>query len=65
MRTCQEILGADRVLFAVDYPFEDEDDAVAKAAAISMPRAEAALFFHRNAERVFKLTPPGQRTATP
>lgn len=55
VRTCQEILGTDRVLFAVDYPFEDEDDAVAKAAAIPMSRADAALFFHRNAERVFKL----------
>lgn len=55
VRSCQEILGADRVLFAVDYPFEDEDDAVAKAAAIPMSRRDAALFFHRNAERVFGL----------
>jgi 2,3-dihydroxybenzoate decarboxylase len=55
VRTCQEILGADRVLFAVDYPFEDEDDAVARAAAISMSRRDAASFFHLNAERVFKI----------
>lgn len=50
-------MGAARVLFAVDYPFEDEDDAVAKTAAIPMPRNDAALFFRRNAERVFKLKP--------
>lgn len=57
VRACQEILGADRVLFAVDYPFEDEDDAVAKAAAIPMTPGDAERFFHRNAERVFNLAP--------
>ncbi|MGF7149862.1 2,3-dihydroxybenzoate decarboxylase [Sphingomonas zeicaulis] len=55
VRFCQQVLGADRVLFAVDYPFEDEDAAVAQAAAIAMPTEEAELFFHRNAERLFRL----------
>lgn len=59
VRSGQEILGADRVLFAVDYPFENEDEAVAQAAAIPMSLTDAALFFHRNAERVFKLQPVG------
>lgn len=55
VRTCQEVLGADRVLFAVDYPFEDEDRSVTQAAAIPMRPAVAEAFFHRNAERLFKL----------
>jgi 5-carboxyvanillate decarboxylase len=55
VRTCQEVLGPDRVLFAVDYPFENEDQSVAQAAAIPMSPAVSEAFFHRNAERLFKL----------
>jgi 5-carboxyvanillate decarboxylase len=52
---CQQVLGADRVLFAVDYPFEDEVQTVRKAAAIHMSATDSACFFHRNAERLFKI----------
>lgn len=55
VRTCQQVLGEDRVLFAVDYPFENEDQAVAQASAIPMGKTAAEAFFHRNAEKVFKL----------
>lgn len=55
VKTCQEVLGVDRVLFAVDYPFENEDETVKQAAAIPMDRRTAEAFFHGNAERVFKL----------
>ncbi|WP_294075875.1 amidohydrolase family protein [Sphingomonas sp.] len=55
VRLCQEVLGADRVLFAIDYPFEDGPEAVRRADAIGMNRADSALFFHANAERVFKI----------
>ena len=55
VRFCQQVLGADRVLFAVDYPFEDENAAVPQALSIDMPADEAELFFHRNAERIFTI----------
>ena len=38
VRFCQQVLGPDRVLFAVDYPFEEEVSTVQQAAAIEMPR---------------------------
>jgi 5-carboxyvanillate decarboxylase len=55
VRFCQQVLGPDKVLFAADYPFEDEVDAVARIRAIEMSDADRALLFHGNAERVFKL----------
>ena len=57
VRMCQEVLGADRVLFAVDYPFEDEDATVRQALGIPMEPATARAFFHGNAERLFKIRP--------
>ena len=47
----------DRVLFAVDYPFEEEVSTVQQAAAIPMEQAAAEAFFHGNAERLFRIDP--------
>lgn len=55
VRMCQEVLGPDRVLFAVDYPFEEEVSAVEQAKSIPMKDAVAELFFHGNAERLFRI----------
>lgn len=57
VRFCQEILGPERVLFAVDYPFENGVDAVRSAGQIPMAAAERRMFFHANAERVFNISP--------
>jgi len=57
VRFCQQVLGVDRVLFAVDYPFEDQPATVAQALAIPMPATEQESFFHGNAERVFGIAP--------
>lgn len=55
VRFCQEVLGPEKVLFAVDYPFEDGIATVRQADAIPMPARERELFFHANAERVFRI----------
>lgn len=55
VRFCQQVLGPDRVLFAVDYPFEEEVAAVKQANEIPMPAGEAKMFFHRNAEKLFRI----------
>lgn len=52
---CQHVLGADKVLFAVDYPFEDGAEAVALVDAMPMSDADFEKFYHGNAERVFGL----------
>jgi 5-carboxyvanillate decarboxylase len=56
IRFCQEVLGPEKVLFAADYPFEDATAAVQTAEQTPMTEEHRALFFHQNAERVFKLT---------
>ena len=48
-------LGAERVLFAADYPFEQADSEVAGIRAVALSDGERALLEHANAERVFKL----------
>lgn len=55
VKFCQQVLGADKVLFAVDYPFENGPETVLQADAIPMSRAERDQFYWRNAARVFKL----------
>ena len=51
----QQVLGADRVLFAVDYPFEDQPWSIGRATDTPMSVADRKAFFQTNAERVFKL----------
>lgn len=52
---CQQVLGPEKVLFAVDYPFEAGPETVAAADAIPMSDRERTLFYHANAERVFRM----------
>jgi 2,3-dihydroxybenzoate decarboxylase len=51
----QKVLGSDRVLFAVDYPFEDQPWTIKRAKDTPMSAADRKLFFQTNAEKVFKL----------
>jgi 2,3-dihydroxybenzoate decarboxylase len=55
VRFCIETLGADRVMFAADYPFEDPGPEVAAFRATDLSDAERAALAHANAERVFSL----------
>jgi predicted TIM-barrel fold metal-dependent hydrolase len=55
IRFCIDQLGADRVMFAADYPFEDPDDEVAALAQVPLSTEERAALAHGNAARVFGL----------
>ncbi len=57
IRFCLDQLGADRVMFAADYPFEDPQPETAAFAAAPLSEQERAAVSHGNAERVFGLTP--------
>lgn len=50
-----EVLGADRILFAADYPFEDAKLAVDNLAKMDLSPADRAKIEYQNAERVFGL----------
>lgn len=55
MTAAIKAMGPDRVLFAADYPFEDQAAAVRDAEAVPMTPAARAAFFEGNARRVFRL----------
>ena len=57
VRLCQEVMGMDKVLFALDYPFEDGPSTVRAADALPLDAAGFAAFYHGNAERVFGIPP--------
>jgi 2,3-dihydroxybenzoate decarboxylase len=52
---CRQVLGADRVLYAMDYPYEYVTDEVRWQDDLPLTAAEKRQFFQANAERVFGL----------
>ena len=55
IKFCQEVLGMDRVLYAMDYPYQYEPGEVAILDNMDMPDADKKKFFQTNAERAFRL----------
>jgi 2,3-dihydroxybenzoate decarboxylase len=51
----QETLGVDRVLYAMDYPYQYSADEVVAMDGMEMSAADKKAFFQTNAEKVFKL----------
>jgi 5-carboxyvanillate decarboxylase len=52
---CRQVLGADRVLYAMDYPYEYVADEVRFSDDLPLTTAEKKAFFQTNAERLFGL----------
>jgi 5-carboxyvanillate decarboxylase len=51
----QSVLGMDRVLYAMDYPYQFEPDEVTATDAVPISDADKTKLFQTNAERVFSL----------
>ncbi|GAA3634676.1 hypothetical protein GCM10022420_004420 [Streptomyces iranensis] len=54
---CLTKVGAERVLFAVDYPYEDSGVATEFLAKANLDDEQRAAISHRNAERLFRVPP--------
>ena len=52
---CQNVLGMDRVLYAMDYPYQFVADEVREQDNLSISLEDKRRFFQTNAETVFKL----------
>ena len=52
---CQQVLGADRVLYAMDYPYQHDLAEVIATDDLAIPDSVKKMLFQTNAERVFKL----------
>ena len=53
----QDFLGADRVLYAMDYPYQHAVDEVIALDGMTMSAENKKRFFQTNAETVFKIPP--------
>jgi 2,3-dihydroxybenzoate decarboxylase len=49
------VLGVERILFAADFPYEDDAEAVRFMDGAAVTEAEREQIYQTNAERVFKL----------
>lgn len=55
VRFCQDVLGMDRVLYAMDYPYQYVPDEVRAMDALAISDDDKRRFFQTNAETLFKL----------
>ena len=55
LKACVEAMGEDRVLFAIDYPYEPSGEAVEMLAEAPFPSATIEKIAHGNAERILGL----------
>ncbi len=55
LRYAIEVLGADNVLWAIDYPYEEMSPSVAFMNRVEISESDRAKIFHKNAERVFHI----------
>ncbi|MBV8192402.1 MAG: amidohydrolase [Alphaproteobacteria bacterium] len=55
LRLCLDVLGVERILFAVDYPYENDSEAVRFMDEAKITEDERRQIYQSNAERVFKL----------
>lgn len=55
LKFCIEVLGADRIMWAIDYPYQDHPDAVEFLDAAHISEKDKQKIYHENAERVFKI----------
>ncbi|CAN5490517.1 amidohydrolase family protein [soil metagenome] len=57
IKFCQEVLGADRVLYAMDYPYQVSADEVASYDALDISAEHKKMLMQTNAETVFRIHP--------
>ncbi len=54
---CVAKLGAERIMFAIDYPYEDSATATKFLTDAALTEEQRALICHGNAERLFRIAP--------
>lgn len=55
LRLCLEVVGAERILFAADYPYESAEESVQFMDAVDIAPAARQAIYSTNAQRVFSL----------
>ena len=55
LQFCINVLGADRIMFAIDYPYQESGEAVEFLNSAAISEEDKEKIFHKNAERVFHI----------
>jgi 5-carboxyvanillate decarboxylase len=55
LKFCRDAIGADNIMFAIDYPYEESSQAARFMNAAPLPPAELRKVAYENAERVFHI----------
>jgi 5-carboxyvanillate decarboxylase len=55
LQFCIHVLGADRIMFAIDYPYQESAEAVEFMNTAPISEEDKEKIFHTNAERVFRI----------
>ena len=55
VKFCMDVLGPDRVLYAMDYPYQQSSDELAAYDRFDIPGEHKRMLMQTNAERVFRL----------
>ena len=55
LKFCLEVISADNIMFAVDYPYHETLEAVQWLKNAPLPEVDKKKIFHKNAERVFSI----------
>ena len=54
---CIKVLGADNIMWAVDYPYQETVEATQWLVDAPIAEGDKEKIFHKNAERIFKIRP--------
>jgi predicted TIM-barrel fold metal-dependent hydrolase len=52
---CNKVLGPDRIMFAIDYPYQESVEAATFMQTSPLPEADNEKIAHGNAERLFRI----------
>lgn len=55
IKFCQQVLGPDRVLYAMDYPYQVSEEEVASYDRLDIPLEHKKMLMQENAEKVFRI----------
>lgn len=56
LRLCLDVLGVERILFAADFPYEDDSEAVRFMDGAAVTEEERKQIYETNAQRIFNLS---------
>lgn len=55
LKYCVEVLGSDRIMFAIDYPYQETEESAVFMNSAPLPPADCEKIAHGNAEKLFNI----------